>query len=170
MFSNIYNFTKYETELANSADKLINNNIQGLEKTAKIVENLGLGDPNCNTSYCKVIKNMDSILNVDNCNTPLCESFKSARDLVMTGKNCEQPFCNFFEHIDTMLKDPENCNNGLCNFVKNLFGQDFLSNLLMTIINFILGPFKTPLITFLIIIVIIVLAMFAILTYLIFFK
>lgn len=176
-----YNYEKYdvtlEEQLPNVKETLnslsnISTGIQGLNFQG--VE-AALGSKKtlegCDLPHCKAINRLDDLLK---CEGPACDTLKSTASWIKNGPpasgTCNDPFCAIAQEIDIMLKNPQDCTNSLCDLVRKITGEDFLSNILMEILNFILGPFKGPFTTMVTAIMFFILGMFLILLYLIFFK
>lgn len=176
-----YNYEKYNTsleeQLPNVKETL--NNLNNISTTIQSVNFQGvesaLGSKKtlegCDLPYCKAINRLDDLLK---CEGPACDALKSTASWIKNGPppsgTCNDPLCAIAQEVDVMLKNPQDCTNPLCEFVREITGESFLSNILMEILNFILGPFKGPFITLMTIVMFFVLGMFLILLYLIFFK
>lgn len=176
-----YNYEKYDTsleeQLPNVKETLnsLNNisttiqsvNFQGVESALGSKKTL----EGCDLPYCKAINRLDDLLK---CEGPACDTLKSTASWIKNGPpasgTCNDPLCAIAQEIDVMLKNPQDCTNPFCDLVRNITSEDFLSNILMEILNFILGPFKTPFTTIITVIMFFILGMFLILVYLIFFK
>lgn len=182
-----YNYEKYNTsleeQLPNVKETL--NNLNNISTTIQSVNFQGvesaLGSKKtlegCDLPYCKAINRLDDLLK---CEGPACDALKSTASWIKNGPQgppasgqdlaCNDPLCAIAQEIDVMFKNPQDCTNPLCEFVRKITGEDFLSSILMEILNFILGPFKGPFTTLMLTIMAFVLGMFLILLYLIFFK
>ena len=179
-----YNYEKYNTSLEeqlpnvketlNNLNNISNNiqsvNFQGVESALSSKKTL----EGCDLPHCKAINRLDDLLK---CQGPACDTLKSTASWIKNGPPasgqdlaCNDPVCVIAQEIDVMLKNPQDCTNPLCDFIRHITGESFLSDILMEILNFILGPFKTPFITLMTTIMFFVLGMFLILLYLIFFK
>jgi hypothetical protein len=178
----VYNYEKYNTTLEEQLPNTRNDVLIPLNIMANNVQSVNFeGISNafgsksslegCDLPHCKAINRLDDLLK---CEGPACDTLKSTASWIKNGTppsgTCNDPLCAIAQEVDLMLKSPQDCTNPLCDFVRHITGEDFLSNILMEILNFILGPFKTPFTTILTVIMTIVLGMFLILIYLIFFK
>lgn len=178
----LYNYEKYKTTLDEQFPNARNEIVEPLRAMASDVQRVdlqGVSDvfsrgstlEGCDLPHCKAIKTLEELLK---CEGPVCDTLRSAADWIKNGPSpsgeCNDPLCAMAEEIDNMLKNPQDCTNPLCEFVKNIFGENILSAILMEILNFILGPFKGPFTTLMIAVTGAVLAMFLMLLYLIFFK
>lgn len=164
------NFKETVNVLSNISSTIESVNFQGIESALGSKKTL----EGCDLPHCKAINRLDDLLK---CEGPACDTLKSTASWIKNGPpasgqdlTCNDPFCAIAQEIDVMLKSPQDCSNPLCDFVRHITGEDFLSNILMEILNFILGPFKGPFTTMVTAIMAIVLGMFLTLVYLIFFK
>ena len=178
----VYTYNKLKANLKNDAPKINNEIYKPLSSMSEDINKIdfkGINSPlgsrvaldSCDLPICKSIRLLDDLIK---CQGPICDSARSALKWIKNGPSdngvCNDPLCSITSEIDQMLDDPKNCDNGLCNLIRSMVGENFLTNILMEILNFILGPFKRPFITLLIIIVTAILIMFSILLYLVFFK
>lgn len=176
-----YNYEKYNTSLEEQLPsvKETTNSLSNISTTIQSVNFQGIESAlgskktleGCDLPHCKAINLLDDLLK---CEGPACDTLKSTASWIKNGTppsgTCNDPLCAIAQEVDVMLKNPQDCTNSLCDLVRKITGEDFLSNILMEILNFILGPFKGPFTTMVTAIMAIVLGMFLILLYLIFFK
>lgn len=178
----VYNIGKLNTTLKNAGPQLQNEIAKPLNALSNMIGNIdftALNNPlssrsaldGCDLPVCKSIRLLDDLIK---CQGPACDTFRSVADWIRDGPPtngvCNDPICSITKEIDTMIRNPLACDNALCLWIKNLVSEDSLTSILMQILNFILGPFKGPFTMMLLVITLVILAMFSILSYLVFFK
>ena len=178
----IYDYKKYNTTLSELIPTIQDELLTPLSNISSSVNNLNFEGINsafesksslesCDLPHCKSINMLDDLLK---CEGPVCNKLKSSANWIKNGVppsgQCNDPLCSISLEIDKMIKNPKDCDNPFCNLIRRITGEDFLSNILMEILNFILGPFKGPFTTLVTAILLIVVGMFLVLVYLIFFK